>query len=172
MDERGTLEQRSTGVVAIDHLYRRHYRPLVGLAARLLDERSEAEEVVQDAFLAFHDGRAHPRPGHEDAYLRSMVMNGARSRMRHRQVEDRHRPLRPPNAGPTDERALLGCERDRVGAALAALPTRQRQVVVLRYFVDLSEAQIADALGISTGSVKTHASRALRALAPLLAEAA
>ena len=156
----------------VAELHRTHYVSLVRLAGRLLDERTLAEEVVQDAFLAVHDGRARPRSGKEAPYLRSMVMNGARSRLRRRQLHDRLPHEAPRTACPAEDAALLHCERERLLAAVRMLPARQRQVLTLRYFDDLSEAQIAAALGISAGSVKTHASRGLRTLATTLIEAA
>lgn len=151
-------------------LYRSHYRDLVRLAALLVDEQGLAEEVVQDAFVsvarrrtqvALDDDQATP------AYLRSAVMNGARSALRRRAVRRRHlRSVGPPPTAPgADRQALADAETQHVLAALARLPTRQREVLVLRYYADLTEAEIADTLAISTGSVKTHAHRGLAALA-------
>jgi len=155
-------------------LYAAHYRPLLKLASLLLDERATCEEVVQDAFLAvIRRGLDDVDGSKTPAYLRSAVLNGARSHLRRRVVRDRVRPLRPVPSGTVgspeaqaeqhdDERAVL--------ESLKRLPVRQREVLVLRYWMELSEAEIADALGISAGSVKTHAHRGLHALATILEE--
>jgi RNA polymerase sigma-70 factor (sigma-E family) len=167
-----------TADAAVERLYVAHYRPLVRLAVLLVRDLGTAEEVVQDAFVALHG--AWPRlrdPGAEAAYLRQSVVNRARSVLRHRGVRERHlqslRPTLDPaydeEAGPAaDERLLLDERRRQVLAALQALPDRQREVVVLRYWADLDEAAIAAALGISRGSVKSHAHRAVRRLHDLL----
>jgi RNA polymerase sigma factor (sigma-70 family) len=88
------------------------------------------------------------------------VINRSRSVLRHRVVADRHLPLLAPQLPSAEDSALAGMERSSVPAALSALPLRQREVVVLRYYADLSEAQIAAAMGISKGAVKAHAARA------------
>lgn len=156
-------------------LYRERYRPLVRLAALLVDDVALAEEVVQDAFVATARRRAKADVWNDEAtpaYLRSAVINGARSQLRKRRVRRNH--LRsvsaPEGAPPADVGALRAAETDQVMAALARLPERQRQVLILRYYEDLSEAEIATALDISTGSVKTHAHRGMAALSTLLAD--
>lgn len=149
-------------------LYRSDYADLVRLAALLVDDVGEAEELVQDAFVA----AAHTREGRfrdaesAPAYLRSAVLNRARSRLRARGVRRRHlRSVEPPSSAPGADRAAMASEETRrMLDALRRLPARQREVLVLRYYLDLSEAEIADELGISTGSVKTHAHRGLAAL--------
>jgi RNA polymerase sigma-70 factor (sigma-E family) len=98
------------------------------------------------------------------AYLRQAVVNRARSRLRHLKVVERKAPAPMPDAASAEYGALRELDRADVMAALRALPTRQREVLVLRYYTDLSEAQIADAMGISTGAVKSHASRGIAAL--------
>lgn len=164
----------ATTRATIVDLYATHYRPLLKLASLLLDERTACEEVVQDAFLAVVrrglDSVDGPRT---PAYLRSAVLNGARSHLRRRVVRDRVRPLRPvpsTTAGSPEATAEQHDDERAVLAALRTLPTRQREVLVLRYWMELSEAEIAAALGISAGSVKTHAHRGLRALATILEE--
>lgn len=150
---------------AVRQLYASHWSAMVRLAALLLHETATAEEVAQDAFVALHrrwDGLLDPTAG--VAYLRASVVNGCRSVMRHRQVEVRHRaPAAPEPAGP-EERALTRAADATVMAALRRLPGRQQEVLVMRYYADSSEAEIADALGISRGSVKSHAHRGLAAL--------
>ena len=149
----------------LSDLFREHYLSLVRLACLLLDERGAGEEVVQDAFVRLH-GTVH-RIRDADAapaYLRSIVLNLARSRMRRRVVALRRHPRPSPDGAPVEEVAILHEDQREVLSALRSLPPRQRECLALRYFADLSEAEIASTLGISTGSVKTHTSRGLAAL--------
>lgn len=156
---------------AVGRLYAVHWRPLVRLAALLLGESGPAEEVVADAFVALH--RRWPRladPHTAHAYLRASVVNGCRSVRRHRDVEVRHRqPGAPASAGP-EELAVRSDEDARVMAALRTLPRRQQEVLVLRYYADASEAEIAEELGISRGAVKSHSHRGIAALRAALVE--
>jgi RNA polymerase sigma-70 factor (sigma-E family) len=150
---------------ALTALYSAHYRQLVRLASFLLKDAGQAEEVVQDAFVAMHGSWRRLRdPERAEAYLRQAVVNRCRSGLRHRQVEARHAPRPAPDAPSAEYGAIGTLERRGVVDALRALPTRQREVLVLRYYGDLSEAEIAQTLGISTGAVKTHASRGMSAL--------
>ena len=147
-------------------LHREHYRPLVRLAGLLLHDRGASEEVVQDAFVQLHlKARRLRDPEKAAAWLRSTVLNGARSRLRHLEVRRRHQPApgRATSASAEDA-ALAGDAQQRVLAALRTLPPRQREAVVLRFYLDLSEAEMAAAMGVSTGSVKTHLHRGLAAL--------
>jgi RNA polymerase sigma factor (sigma-70 family) len=98
-------------------------------------------------------------------------VNRARSVRRHRAVEARHAPIPVPDAAGADEHAMAAARRDEVLDALRELPERQREVIVLRYYLDLSEAQIAETLGISRGAVKSHASRGAASLRHLLEDA-
>ncbi len=156
----------------IVELYAAHYRPLLKLASLLVDDRATCEEVVQDAFVAvIRRGLDDVSGPKAPAYLRSAVLNGARSHLRRRVVRDRARPLRPVpsrTSGSPEAEAEQHDDERAVLDALQALPVRQREVLVLRYWMDLREAEIADALGISAGSVKTHAHRGLQALATIL----
>jgi RNA polymerase sigma-70 factor (sigma-E family) len=138
----------------------------VRLASLMLADPADAEEVVQDAFVQAHLAWARLRdPAKALPYLRSAVLNGARSRLRHRKVVERFRPLAAP-VGPSPEGAIeAGEERERIMAALRSLSARQRECLVLRFYLDLSEAEIAATLGITAGSVKTHSHRGLAALA-------
>ncbi|RMH75554.1 MAG: sigma-70 family RNA polymerase sigma factor [Actinomyces sp.] len=145
-------------------LHRRHYRDLVHLASLLLDEIGECEEVVQDAFARLARRGLTVDPGHEAAYLRSMVLNAARSRLRRRQRRRAWPRAVTPPVEPAEETALRQVETTRVLAALRELPRRQAEVLALRYQAGLSESEIAATLGISAGSVKTHAHRGLTAL--------
>jgi RNA polymerase sigma-70 factor (sigma-E family) len=120
---------------------------------------------VQDAFVAMHGSWRRLRdPDRALAYLRQAVINRARSRLRHLKVVDRKAPAPMPDAASAEHGALQALDRQHVMAALRALPHRQREVLVLRYYSDLTEAQIAEALGISPGAVKSHASRGVAAL--------
>lgn len=149
--------------------YRIHYGSLVRQAALLVRDIPTAEDVVQDCFIAMH----LTRPQLEDSakalpYLRQSVMNRSRSVLRHRVVANRHGPAPAPDMPSAEDSALSRLEHAAVISALTILAPRQRQVLALRYFADMSEAQIAAALGISKGAVKTHASRGLTSLRPVL----
>ncbi|WP_392545221.1 SigE family RNA polymerase sigma factor [Oryzobacter telluris] len=158
---------------AVTELYAVHWGPLVRLAWLLLHDAGEAEEVVQDAFVALHGHWSGLRDrAAATAYLRRSVLNGARSALRHRGVEERWAAsVRGGSEDPSartapsaEDSAVAGLSREALLSALARLPVRQREVLLLRYYLDLGEAQIAEALDISAGSVKTHASRGLAAL--------
>jgi RNA polymerase sigma-70 factor (sigma-E family) len=167
---------RSTGVGVDDPLtvlHREQYRSLVRLANLLLDDRGRSEEIVQDAFvkLQLRWGGLR-RLDRAPAYLRSAVLNGARSALRHGRVVGRHAERRTalPDMPTPETGALAAVEHDRVVAAMRLLPTRQREALALRYYLDLSERDMAAAMGVSAGSVKTHLRRGLAALAGLLGE--
>ncbi|GAA5156086.1 SigE family RNA polymerase sigma factor [Nocardioides marinquilinus] len=152
---------------AVEALYAAHWRRLVRLSVLLVRDVGTAEEVVQDAFVAMHGHWNRLRdPDKAAAYLRQTVVNRSRSVLRHRGVVERHaareRPLEPDV--PADADVLARDRREQVLDALRALPQRQREVLALRYYLDLSEADIADTLGISRGAVKSHASRGAAAL--------
>lgn len=156
---------------ALRVLYATHWGPMVRLAALLLGSTSAAEEVVQDAFVATHRHLPGLRdPQRAGGYLRTSVVNGARSWHRHRQVEERHREPAPPAPAGPDDLAARSADDARVMAALRRLPRRQQEVLVLRYHADASEAEIAELCGISRGAVKTHAHRGLAALRAALTE--
>jgi RNA polymerase sigma-70 factor (sigma-E family) len=150
-------------------LYTTHYRELVRLAAFLTGDRDNAEEVVQDAYVKVHASWRRVRElDKAEAYLRTAVVNLSRSRLRHRQVTQKHRPEPLVDTASAESFAMEHAQRDAVLLALQQLPRRQREAVVLRYYGDLSEAQTAAAMGCSTGAVKSHTSRAMAALRPLL----
>jgi RNA polymerase sigma-70 factor (sigma-E family) len=157
---------------AVDELYAAHYRQLVRLSALLVRDVETAEEVVQDSFVAMH-GRWHTlrEPDKGLAYLRQTVVNRSRSVLRRRGVQARHTPAAVTHHHGADEDALRAERRRQVLGALRGLPTRQREVLALRYYLDLSEAEIAHTLGISRGAVKSHASRGATALRELLEDA-
>jgi RNA polymerase sigma-70 factor (sigma-E family) len=156
---------------AVTLLYAAHYTSLVRLAALLVRHSGEAEEIVQDAFVAMHGRwRRLREPDRALWYLRRSVVNAARSAHRHHVVSDRHL-LRERSRGDVyraaasaEQQALNAETRTELMQALDALPQRQREVLVLRYYSDLSEHDIAAVLGISGGTVKSHASRGLHSL--------
>lgn len=145
-------------------LYDRHYRSLVKLAAMYVDDTESAEEVVQDAFVKLLAGRYRPAPGKEASYLRSMVLNGARSQLRKRRVRRLKRPEPQGVVAAAEEGGVAQTERARMLALVRELPPKQAAVLILRYYLDLSEVEIAETLGIAPGSVKSHAHRALAKL--------
>jgi RNA polymerase sigma-70 factor (sigma-E family) len=150
---------------AVTELYALHYRALVRLAALLVRDTPTAEEVVQDSFIAMHGGWQRLRDTEKAlAYLRQAVVNRSRSVLRHRTVVDKNLQKAPPDMPSAEHGALALLERDAVIAALRDLPDRQREAIVLRYYADLSEADIAAAMGISRGAVKSHTARGMSAL--------
>ena len=154
---------------AVTVLHAAHYRSLVRMAALLLRRTDLAEEVVQDAFVGLHRRWGRLRdPERAVAYLRQSTVNGARSAARRAATATRNQPLLAADAHSVPDPAGAVADRSAVMGALSSLPDRQREVLVLRYYADLSEAAIADALGISPGTVKAHASRGLAALRPTL----
>jgi RNA polymerase sigma-70 factor (sigma-E family) len=150
---------------AVEELYAAHYRRLVRLSVLLVRDLETAEEVVQDSFVAMHGRwRSLRDPDQGLAYLRQTVVNRSRSVLRHRGVRAAYSPPSAPDRPGADEEALVSERRTRVLDALRGLPERQREVLALRYYLDLSEAEIAETLGISRGAVKSHASRGVSAL--------
>jgi RNA polymerase sigma-70 factor (sigma-E family) len=150
---------------AVTELYSLQYRPLVRLAVLLVRDIPTAEDVVQDSFVALHDRWQRLRNTDSAlAYLRSAVLNRSRSVLRHRAVADRHLQKPLPDMPSAEYGALAQLERSAVVAALRKLTGRQREAIVLRYYADFSEAQVAAAMGISCGAVKSHTARGMAAL--------
>jgi RNA polymerase sigma-70 factor (sigma-E family) len=150
---------------AVTELYSTHYRSLVRLAVLLVRDVATAEEVVRDSFIAMHG--AWRRLGDNEkalSYLRQSVVNRSRSVLRHRVVVDESAPKPAPDMPAAEQGALTLLERSAVIKALRALPSRQREALVLKYYADLSEAQIAAAMGISIGAVKSHTARGMSSL--------
>jgi len=134
-------------------LYRARYGDMVRLAFLMTGSSAEAEEIVQEAFVRVR--RRIDRVDNPSAYLRTAVVNGCRNRYRRILVERRHAPLAEPAAY---DRV------DEMSDALAALPARQRAVIVLRYYAGMNEAEIAGALGCRPGTVKSLCHRGLAEL--------
>jgi RNA polymerase sigma-70 factor (sigma-E family) len=160
--ERSLPLDRDAAVTALFHA---HWTSLVRLARLLVDDTETAEDVVQDAFSHLHRRWGTLRdPDAALFYLRASVANGSRNQLRGRRTA-RLRIVPDRLMQPSAETAVLEREEHRaVLAGLTDLPWRQKQVLVLRYYLDLSEAQIATALEISPGAVKSHASRGIAAL--------
>jgi RNA polymerase sigma-70 factor (sigma-E family) len=154
---------------AVVVVFQSHYNALVRAAALLVGDVATAEDVVQDSFIAMQRSWWRLRDTSKAVpYLRRSVINKSRSVLRHRAVADRHPPAPAPALPSAEESALAVVQRSSVLAALSALPCRQREVVVLRYYAELSEAETAAALGISRGTVKAHAARAKGSLREVL----
>ncbi|WP_438312632.1 SigE family RNA polymerase sigma factor [Streptomyces sp. HUAS TT3] len=152
----------------VDHLtetYRAHYRSLLGLAALLLDDTASCEDVVQEAFIRVHSARSRVRDRDKTlAYLRQTVVNLSRSALRRRILGLKLLSKPMPDMASAEEGAYDQLERDDLIKAMRGLQRRQREVLVLRYFADMTEAQVAETLGVSLGSVKAYGSRGIAAL--------
>jgi RNA polymerase sigma-70 factor (sigma-E family) len=138
----------------IEDLYRIHRRPMVRLARLLTSSPALAEEIVQEAFIKF--ARSAGKKDEPAAYLRVIVVNLCRSQQRRTLVERRLAPRAPVLSGVT--------EIDETWDLVRKLPFRQRAVLMLRYYEDLSEADIARVLGCRPGTVKSALHRGLAAL--------
>lgn len=153
----------------LSDLYQDHRMRMVRLAVLLVDDPSTAEDVVQEAFTGLH---RHWSGLRDEAaavgYLRTAVVNGSRSVLRRRRTARDYVPPHQVNARSAESLAMLSAEHQAVVDALSTLPPRQREVLVLRYYGGLSEAEIAESTGISRGTVKSTASRALDAVARVM----
>lgn len=150
---------------AVETLYVTHQLYLVRLAKLLVQDVASAEDVVQEAFTKLAARRIRlGDPAEALSYVRVMVINGARDLLRRRRTASAYVPAHEaPAAGPEGE-VLLAEQHRELQAAVRALAPRQREVLVLRYWSDLTEAEISTALGISKGAVKSTASRAIAQL--------
>jgi RNA polymerase sigma-70 factor (sigma-E family) len=157
---------------AVAQLYSLYYQPLVRLATLLVRDAATAEEMVQDAFVAMHGGWQRLRdPEKALAYLRQAVLNRSRSVLRHRTVAGGNPQQALPDTPGTGPRTGGLLEQAAARAALAGLPDRQREAIVLRYYAGLSEREIAAAMCISRGAVNSHTARGLSALRAALDQA-
>jgi RNA polymerase sigma-70 factor (sigma-E family) len=153
----------------VTEIYTAHYNQLVRLAVMLVHDLQTGEEVVQDAFEAMHLAWRRLRDTEKAlSYLRQAIVNRSRSVLRHRKVVEMHAPKPAPDEQSAEHAAMTLIERSAVTSALRSLPARQREAVVLRYYGDFSEADIAKAMGISRGAVKSHTARAMAALKTIL----
>jgi len=155
---------------AITALYEAHAIGLIRLAVVMLGNRQAAEDVVQDAFCGLYRRWGQlTEPDRALFYLRASVLNGCRSELRAR-IRNSRRIARalPASVASAEDLAVIADEHREVLAAIRRLPDRQREALVLRYFADLGEPEIARSMGITEGTVKSTTSRALAALASLL----
>lgn len=150
-------------------MYGTEYGSLVRMSAMLLGDVGSAEEVVQDSFIAVHAAWRGLRDIDKGVhYLRRSVVNRSRSVLRHRAVVGRHMPAHEPDVPSAEQAAITRLQRSAVISALLTLPPRQREALVLRFYCDLSEAQVAAAMNISQGAVKSHTARGKAALRSIL----
>jgi RNA polymerase sigma-70 factor (sigma-E family) len=170
--------QDSPGAPSVTDVFRAHHAELVRLAVLLLGDRPSAEDVVQDVFTRLCGRDLLPAGDGALAYVRAAVLNGCRSALRRRGLARRLGAGPPGRELPgwdasqqsAEYEVILAEDRRQVLAALARLPRRRREVLVLRYWLGLPEAEIAQVLGISPGTVKSTAARGLAALARDLGE--
>lgn len=151
-------------------LYAQHRTPAFRLAYLLCGDADRAEEAVAEAFSRVYPHWRTGRVADAGAYLRRAVVNELRTRGRRRLLELREERRPDVDRTTVEDVAQQAVERDRIRIALAALPIRQRAAVVLRFYEDLPEAQVAAALGISVGTVKSSVSRGLARLRAALQE--
>jgi RNA polymerase sigma-70 factor (sigma-E family) len=154
---------------SLTEIYLTEYDSLVRMAASLVSDIETAEDVVQDSIVAMHGAWPNLYDSEKAlAYVRQSVMNRARSAIRRRMVADRHPPKPEPDAPSAEYSAITELERSAVISALRLLPQRQREVLVLRFYLGLREGQIASTMGITRGTVKVHIRRAMTAMRDVL----
>jgi RNA polymerase sigma-70 factor (sigma-E family) len=168
MEARQAAESRQQQVAA---LYQAHALGLVKLAVLMVGDQLTAEDVVQDAFLGLYR-RWSALQDRDKAlsYVRASVLNGCRTFHRGKYRRGNIRPEDPGHAESAESIAMLGEAHREVLTALRRLPDRQREAVVLRYYLDMTEEQAAQAMGVSRGTVKSSTSRGIAALARMLKE--
>ncbi|MGW2817057.1 sigma-70 family RNA polymerase sigma factor [Streptomyces sp. NPDC001415] len=151
--------------VAIAHLFDQHYAQLLRLAV-LLGADQEAEDVVSEAFYQLHCRWAKLKtPGAAIGYLRSIVCNLTRMRIRRIRVARRHSYQElDEQVRSAEQQVLLNDDQRALMEALRSLTARQRQTIVLKYWLDLKEAEVADTMKISVGAVKSHTARGMAKL--------
>ncbi len=160
---------RSSSPSTIDELYRSHRMGMVRLAILLVDDISSAEDVVQEAFAGLYKQWGSLRDtGAAIGYLRTAVVNGSRSMLRRRRTARAYVPPDPGTARSAESLAIMSAEHRAVVEAMSGLAPRQREVLVLRYYGGLSEAEIAETTGLSKGTVKSTASRAVAKLGDIM----
>jgi RNA polymerase sigma-70 factor (sigma-E family) len=156
---------------AVSALYGAHALGLVRLAVIMTGDQAGAGDIVQDAFLGlFRRWDSLPDTSQPLAYLRASVLNGCRTALSRRSRAGTGGVAAEPPGESAEARALLSEEQRAVARAIRQLPDRQREALVLRYYLDMSEEQTARAMGISRGTVKSATSRALAAVGRLLRE--
>jgi len=160
----------SSGEIDFRRFFDAEFRPLRRFAYLLTSDWSEAEDLAQEAmvrtFRAWGRIQDRTKPG---AYARAVLVNRHRSLLRRAKVEAKHALARRPDPVPED--AEPADDRVLVWKALGVLPVKERAVVVLRFFEDLPQAEIAEVLGVPVGTVKSMTHRALGRLRDELGEA-
>ena len=163
----GRMSVDTDDVERYQQLFHGHFATMTRLAAML--GADDPEDVAQEAFVRLHRKRRTLRDPHASAgYLRTTVVNLSRSRVRHLAVVRRNSPVQSPDAESAEHQAVRREDARELVVALGQLSTRHREALVLRYWLDLSEAEMADAMGVSRGTVKSHVSRGLDALATIM----
>jgi RNA polymerase sigma-70 factor (ECF subfamily) len=155
----------------MEALYQREATSLVRLARLFTDDRNAAEDLVQEAFIRlFHSAHRIQDEARVSAYLRSIVLNLARDHNRRGLMSLRHQEAMTDRSVPDqpDEEVMRTESQAAILDALRSLSPRQRDCLVLRFYLDLSEGEIARTLEISPNSVKTHCRRGMAALASML----
>jgi RNA polymerase sigma-70 factor (sigma-E family) len=168
----GSGQNAAAAAQTVTDLFREHHLELVHLAVVMVGDLATAEDIVQDVFERLHR-RWHTlrEPSRGLAYARSSVLNSCRSVHRRAAVARKYAPrLTPPGDGTDPDTASAIGERGEMVAALRSLPRRQREVLVLRYYADLSVAEVAATLRIAPSAVRACNSRGLAALARALRE--
>jgi len=157
--------------VGVTELYQAHGVGLIKLGVIMLGDRTAAEDVVQDAFFGLYRnwGRLSD-PLNALADVRASARNGCRAALRQRIRRGRRGRSVAAVAVTVESVVLLGEEHREVLAAVRSLPDRQREALVLRFYLGVSESETAQAMGISRGTVKSSTSRALAALGRMLTE--
>jgi RNA polymerase sigma-70 factor (sigma-E family) len=157
-----TASERRAAVV---RCYEQHYADLLRLGCLLVGQRHTSEDLVHEAFVRLYaDSERLSDPSKALAYLRRTVVNLARGRHRRSLVALKHEPPQPPPTASAEDAALGGLDKGEVVAALHRLPDRQRECLVLRHYLRMTEGEIANVLGVSVGSVRTHTKRGMAML--------
>jgi RNA polymerase sigma-70 factor (sigma-E family) len=174
VNERAPAASNDRDPRAVSELFRENHLELVRLAVLIVGDQQTAEDVVQDVFTRVHARWDKITAGGDVLpYVRASVLNGCRSALRRRAVARRFglgAAREPDPVWSAESAAIVAEDRREVVGALARLPARQREALILRYFLDLPVAEIAKTMGISEGTVKSTTSRGLAALARLLGE--
>jgi RNA polymerase sigma-70 factor (sigma-E family) len=162
------------GAAEVTALYGAHAVSMIRIALIMLGDRAAAEDVVQDAFFGLYRrwGKLSDRANAE-TYVRSAVLNGCRDtlkRQARRERRDRAAARSWQAVGSAEATALIGEDHRRILAGVRRLPNRQREALVCRFYLDMSEEETARAMGISRGTVKSATSRAVGALGRMLKE--
>jgi RNA polymerase sigma factor (sigma-70 family) len=164
------LVRQEDAATAVSSLYEQHWVGLVRLAVLVVDDRQSAEDVVQEVFTELYRRWPPADPSRALNYLRTAVLNRSRSVLRRRRVARLYTPPPLQLGASAESDAVIGESRREVRVALQSLPARTREVLVLRYYLDLPYGEIGQILGISESSARGSASRGIAALTEKLRE--